>query len=154
MSRDAITQRIIEAGAVAILRMKDSSGLLHVAEALLQGGVTALEVTLTTPNALWHIERLANRYASSTIIGVGSVVDRASARRAIDSGAMFVVSPVLLPEVLEEAHALRTTCHTGSAYAVGGLLCPFPRGISHQDIPGRNVRSVLHQGAACSPARA
>ena len=148
MSRDAITQRIVEAGAVAILRMKDSSGLLHVAEALLQGGVTALEVTLTTPNALWHIEGLANRYASSTVIGVGSVVDQASARRAIDSGATFVVSPVLLPEVLEEAHAHGLPAIPGAltpsevfcAHTLGAnLIKIFPAGMFGQSY----IRALL-----------
>ena len=105
MARSSIAARIVESGAIAILRMKESAGLPHVAEALVRGGIRVLEVTLTTPGALEHLNALARRYAPDLLIGVGSVVDRISARRAVDSGARFVVSPVLMPEVVEEAHS-------------------------------------------------
>ncbi len=105
MSRSSIAARIVEAGAIAILRMKESAGLPRVAEALVQGGIRVLEVTLTTPGALEHLNALARRYAPGILIGVGSVVDQVSARRAVESGARFVVSPVLVPEVVEEAHS-------------------------------------------------
>ena len=104
MVRTEILDRICRAGAVAILRMKDTERLLPVAEALMEGGVTALEVTLTTPGALRGIEELARRVPKGTVIGVGSVLDAVAARRAIDCGAQFVVSPVLSAEVIAAAH--------------------------------------------------
>lgn len=104
MPRTEITQQIIEAGAVAVIRMKETDRLLHVAEALLAGGLTVMEVTLTTPGALEAIEALARTFAGTMLVGVGSAIDAEGTRRAIDAGARFVVSPIVKAEVIEASH--------------------------------------------------
>ncbi|MFQ5570816.1 MAG: bifunctional 4-hydroxy-2-oxoglutarate aldolase/2-dehydro-3-deoxy-phosphogluconate aldolase [Rhodothermales bacterium] len=104
MSRSQITQRFVEAGAAAVIRMSDPARLLKAAEAVLEGGVSVLEVTMTTPNALGMLDALVQAFGDRALIGVGSVLDAGAARRAIDAGARFVVSPVLKEEVIAATH--------------------------------------------------
>lgn len=103
-NRAAILDRVLESGAVAVVRMPDSDQLVRVVEAVLKGGVTAIEITMTTPNALKVIEYVARRMEDVVEIGVGSVLDAATAHRAVDAGARYVVSPVLKKEVVDAAH--------------------------------------------------
>lgn len=104
-SRDEILERILESGVVAVIRMSDSAKLTRVIRAVSDGGITAIEVTMTTPNALHVIEEVA-RAQTGVDIGVGSVLDAATARRAVDAGARYVVSPVFKPEIVSAGHAL------------------------------------------------
>lgn len=104
MSRWETVQRLVDDAAVAVIRMADSSRLLKVGEALLKGGVRALEITMTTPNALRVIEDCVNRMDPEIKIGVGSVLDAETARMAINAGAQYVVSPVFKTEIIEMAH--------------------------------------------------
>jgi 2-dehydro-3-deoxyphosphogluconate aldolase/(4S)-4-hydroxy-2-oxoglutarate aldolase len=103
-NRADILERVLESGAVAVVRMPDSDQLVRVVEAVLEGGVTAIEITMTTPNALKVIEDVARRMGDVVEIGVGSVLDAATAHRAVDAGARYVVSPVLKKEVVDAAH--------------------------------------------------
>ena len=104
MMRSQVVQKIIEAGAVAVIRMGDSEKLLKVAEALLEGGISSLEITMTTPNALKVIEEASRTLPKEVLIGVGSVLNAETARQAIDAGAKYVVSPIFKPEIIEETH--------------------------------------------------
>lgn len=103
--RDTITQQLIDGGAVAIVRMQDSQRLMRVAEAIHEGGVSSIEITMTVPNALAMIEEVAREMGGEILLGVGSVIDADTTRRAIEAGARYVVSPVFKPEVIEAAHA-------------------------------------------------
>ncbi|MCB9069025.1 MAG: bifunctional 4-hydroxy-2-oxoglutarate aldolase/2-dehydro-3-deoxy-phosphogluconate aldolase [Calditrichae bacterium] len=104
MSRFEIVQKIIDDGAVAVIRMSDSQKLLRVAEALLEGGISALEITMTTPNALKVIEEASRELPGEVLIGVGSVLDSETARLAINAGAKYVVSPIFKTEIVQTAH--------------------------------------------------
>ena len=109
------TVREIEAiGAVAVIRMKDARAAVRTVEALHAGGVSAVEVTMTVPGALGVIEELARRGDSGLVVGVGSVLDAATARRAVDAGARYVVSPVFKQEVVAEAHRLGVAAMPGA----------------------------------------
>ncbi|MBT4140453.1 MAG: bifunctional 4-hydroxy-2-oxoglutarate aldolase/2-dehydro-3-deoxy-phosphogluconate aldolase [Candidatus Latescibacteria bacterium] len=92
--------RIIECGVVAVLRADNPAVLMDVSKALRDGGVVAIEVTMTVPGALKVIEE-ASAKMTDTIIGVGSVLDPETARAAILSGAEYVVSPILNVSVIE-----------------------------------------------------
>ena len=104
MSRFEIVQKIIDDGAVAVIRMSDSQKLLRVAEALLEGGISALEITMTTPNALKVIDEASRELPGEVLIGVGSVLDSETARLAINAGAKYVVSPIFKTEIVQTAH--------------------------------------------------
>jgi 2-dehydro-3-deoxyphosphogluconate aldolase/(4S)-4-hydroxy-2-oxoglutarate aldolase len=102
-AREAIVRRITALGALAVVRLPRADDVLPVAQALHAGGVSAIEVTMTVPGALHAIERLARQGDEGLLIGVGSVLDAETARRAVEAGARFVVSPVFRAEVVEEA---------------------------------------------------
>ena len=81
-----------------------------VAEAIAAGGARALEVTMTVPRAVELIAELAPTMPSGFLLGAGTVVDAATAKRVIDAGAQFVVGPVFRREVI-------TACHERDARA-------------------------------------
>lgn len=95
---------IMDCGMAAVIRAKSSDHLMQVAEAIKEGGVDVIEVTMTTPNALEVIEEVANKYGDQVLIGVGSVLDAETCRMAILSGAEFVVGPCLDRDMIEMAH--------------------------------------------------
>lgn len=91
---------IQESGVIAVMRAHDSEGLLAAAEALLEAGVRALEVTMTTGGALALVEAARRRFGDQILFGVGSVLDAETARAAILAGAEFVVAPTLKRETI------------------------------------------------------
>jgi 2-dehydro-3-deoxyphosphogluconate aldolase/(4S)-4-hydroxy-2-oxoglutarate aldolase len=105
-SRAAVVATLRERGAVAVLRFGDARHTERAADWLVAAGVTVLEVTLTTPGALESIATLAARFGDDALVGAGSVLDPDAARRAIDAGARFVVSPVCDAQVMRATHAL------------------------------------------------
>jgi 2-dehydro-3-deoxyphosphogluconate aldolase/(4S)-4-hydroxy-2-oxoglutarate aldolase len=104
-TRESRLARIIEAGVVAIVRLSDGGALPQVLSALHAGGVTALEVTFPTPNALEIIADRRERFGGEVGMGVGTVRRPAEAGRAIAAGAEFIVAPHYSPEVLGVCHA-------------------------------------------------
>ena len=104
MSRADVTAQIEAMGVVAVIRMKDPAKLRAVVDALAEGGVRALEVTMTVPRAVELIRDLAPTMPAGFLLGAGTVVDAATARAVIDAGAQFVVSPVFRPDVIRACH--------------------------------------------------
>lgn len=102
-ARAALAGRLFSLGGVAVLRLRSSNDAIDVIAALHAGGVSAIEVTVTTPDAMRILEQAAARMPDA-FLGVGSVLDGETARRAVEAGARFVVSPVFVPEVVAEAH--------------------------------------------------
>ena len=89
-------------GVVAVVRITDRTRLRAALDAIGEGGVSAIEITTTVPDAIDVIRELA-RTLPSALLGAGTVLDVATARAAIDAGARFVVSPILSDALLEEA---------------------------------------------------
>jgi 2-dehydro-3-deoxyphosphogluconate aldolase/(4S)-4-hydroxy-2-oxoglutarate aldolase len=127
--RRRITEQIIECGAAAVIRMPEADRLMRVAEAIRVGGITAIEITMTTPGALSVIEEVARRMADDddVIVGVGSVLDAETARRAIDAGARFVVSPIFKRAIVETAHQHGAAALPG-AYSPTEIQCAHEAG--------------------------
>jgi 2-dehydro-3-deoxyphosphogluconate aldolase / (4S)-4-hydroxy-2-oxoglutarate aldolase len=94
-------QVMIEKGVVAIMRAKSSEQLIEAAEAVLAGGIQAIEVTMTTPGALNVIEKAVSKFGKEVLFGAGSVLDAETARAAILSGAQFIVCPTFKPATIE-----------------------------------------------------
>jgi 2-dehydro-3-deoxyphosphogluconate aldolase/(4S)-4-hydroxy-2-oxoglutarate aldolase len=101
MDHDKALQLILDSGVVAIMRAKSSDQLLAAAQAVLAGGVQAIEVTMTTPGALDVIRQATNAFGNDVLFGVGSVLDAETARAAILAGAQFVVCPTLSLKTIE-----------------------------------------------------
>ena len=105
-TRQAIVDEIIACGAIAVIRLKDSAGVIRAIEAIRAGGIRAVELTMTTPGALELIGEARRVFGEDVLVGIGSVLDAQSACRAVDAGACYVVSPVFRLAVVEEAHRL------------------------------------------------
>ena len=116
-TRNAITAAVERAGVVAVIRIKEPQRLRAVVDALGEGGLTALEVTMTVPGAVELIAALAPTMPPGFLLGAGTVTDAVTARRVIDAGARFVVSPVFRREVLE-------ACHTRDVAVMPGCFSP------------------------------
>jgi len=80
--------------------MKDAAKLRDVFDALAEGGVRAIEVTMTVPGAVALIAELAKSLPPGIVLGAGTVIDPATARAVIDAGARFIVSPVFRRDVV------------------------------------------------------
>src|SRR5580698_7130848 len=94
-------KKVADAGVVAVIRAQSKDQLIGLTEALLAGGVPAIEVTMSTPKAIAGIEMLADRFGDTAVIGVGTVLDAATAQAAIAAGAQFVVSPTFDPGIVQ-----------------------------------------------------
>jgi 2-dehydro-3-deoxyphosphogluconate aldolase/(4S)-4-hydroxy-2-oxoglutarate aldolase len=104
MQKNTIIRRLLDPGVIAIIRANSSDQLIEAAEALCAGGISAMEVTMTTPNALQVISDVSARFGGEILVGVGSVLDPETCRAAILAGAEFVVTPVTKPEVIRLAN--------------------------------------------------
>jgi 2-dehydro-3-deoxyphosphogluconate aldolase/(4S)-4-hydroxy-2-oxoglutarate aldolase len=115
--REFITAQIERLGVVAVIRLKDPAKLRAVVDALAEGGVRALEVTMTVPGAVGLIRDLASALPDGFFLGAGTVTTAENAHAVIEAGATFVVSPVFRPEVIR-------ACHEHDVAAMPGCFSP------------------------------
>ena len=106
MTRSEISARLVSGKLIAVIRARRFDQALPLCRALVEGGVTNLEITLSTPEALKAIRLVASELGNTALVGVGTVLDAATATAAIEAGAEFVVSPICRPEIARAAHAL------------------------------------------------
>lgn len=104
-TRSEIAAGLEAAGVVAVIRIADPSKLGDVVAALVDGGVRALEVTMTVPGAIELIRRTAPTLPPGFLLGAGTVVDAETVARVVDAGARYIVSPVYRRSVIEAAQA-------------------------------------------------
>lgn len=95
---------LTDPGVIAVVRARSEEQVLPLAEALVEGGVIAIEITLTTPNALRAIEKAVACFGPKALIGVGTVLHAEICRAAISAGAEFVVSPITKREIADASH--------------------------------------------------
>jgi 2-dehydro-3-deoxyphosphogluconate aldolase/(4S)-4-hydroxy-2-oxoglutarate aldolase len=111
---DLLAERLTEEGVVAILRANSAERLVEAADAVLAGGVSCIEVALTTPGALDVIAAAVDRLGDSVSFGAGSVLDAATARAAILAGAQFVVAPIVDSPTIEMCRRYGIKCMPGA----------------------------------------
>ena len=100
MNKQKVRDRIAEIGVVPVVRASSSREALIAAEAVCQGGIPIVEITMTVPGAVEVIRELSKSSGAEVLIGAGTVLDPDTARRCLDAGAQFLVSPGLnLPTV-------------------------------------------------------
>lgn len=117
MTSETTLGRLRESRIVAVLRCDSARDAVEVADVLVAAGLTAVEVTLTTPGALDAIRHLAERFGSDIVLGAGTITTAGQAREAADAGADFLVSPGCPPVLVEQMRA------TGRL-AIPGVLTP------------------------------
>ena len=104
-SKSEICSLLTDPGIIAVVRARNAEQVVPLSEALVAGGVIAIEITLTTPNAFAAIREARARFANRALIGVGTVLDAAACRAALDAGAEFVVTPICRTELVSLVHA-------------------------------------------------
>jgi 2-dehydro-3-deoxyphosphogluconate aldolase / (4S)-4-hydroxy-2-oxoglutarate aldolase len=151
--REETKKTLEQAGLIPVLRAGSIKTGHALVDAMMAGGVTVVEVTMTVPNALTLLRELKQRHGDSLLLGSGTVTDAAQAEATIDAGAEFVVSPSLHLDVIAKTKELGkisipgaltpteviTAWRAGADYvkifpcsAMGGasylksLLAPFP----------------------------
>lgn len=92
---DSVTAAIVRSGVVAVLRASTADGFAAVADVLVEAGITAIEVTLTSRGAIDALAGLRRHLPPVAVVGAGTVLTSDQAKAAADAGAAFLVSPVL-----------------------------------------------------------
>src|SRR6185436_14630575 len=96
-TKEEIISLLTNPGIIAVVRAQKAEQVLPLSEALIAGGVIAIEITMTTPNAIAAIRDASQKLGSRALVGVGTVLDADTCRAAIAAGAEFVVTPVCRP---------------------------------------------------------
>ena len=150
---ESTAETLERAGLIPVLRARDAAQARAAVEAMMAGGITVVEVTMTVPGAVDLLKELKNEYGEKLLLGSGTVTTAEQAEATIEAGAEFVVSPSLHPEVIAATKARKklsipgaltpteviTAWNAGADYvkvfpcsAMGGasylksLLAPFP----------------------------
>lgn len=95
MSKEKTLATIRTVGIVPVVRAESADEAARAIDAIREGGVSVLEITMTVPGAVRLIEELAKRFGTDAVVGAGTVLDPETARACILAGASFVVSPAL-----------------------------------------------------------
>ena len=127
--------QILEHKIVAIIRGANPPDVLKIVNALYEGGIKVLEVTLNSANALEVIKQLSETMKDKILIGAGTVLDVKMTRSAVNAGAMFIISPNMNSEVIKTTKGLGAVSIPGAytpteivhAYSSGGdIIKVFP----------------------------
>ena len=136
-SKETAIARIREVGVIPIVRTPSPEDAFRASEAIIGGGIAIAEITMTVPNAIRVMERLAERFGDKVLLGAGTILDPESCRAAFFAGAQFIVTPSLYVRVIEMARRYSKTCIPGaltptevvSAWQAGGdMVKIFPCG--------------------------
>ncbi|HEX4812928.1 MAG TPA: bifunctional 4-hydroxy-2-oxoglutarate aldolase/2-dehydro-3-deoxy-phosphogluconate aldolase [Nonomuraea sp.] len=114
MYRWEIVRAVTEQRVFGIVRTAGADAAVAAAEAVLEAGLRAVEVALTTRRALDAVARLAGARPEA-LVGAGTVLDAAAARAAVEAGARFLVSPSLHPDVIRAGHRYGVPVFPGAA---------------------------------------
>ncbi|MDP1677366.1 MAG: bifunctional 4-hydroxy-2-oxoglutarate aldolase/2-dehydro-3-deoxy-phosphogluconate aldolase [Bacteroidota bacterium] len=135
MTKQNVLKKISESGVIAVIRMNDANKLAKVIEAVRQGGVTCIEITMTVPGAVEIIRSLSSTLPADVLLGAGTVTNAQTAEAVISAGAQFVVSPILNLEVIAVCKKYSVACMPGcytpteifTAWNAGADVCKiFP----------------------------
>ncbi len=140
-----MTEEIAPERLVAIVRTRGPELAVPLAEAIVSGGISSIEVALTTPRALEAIAELVSRLADRALVGAGTVRNASDAESAIAAGARFLVSPDFNEKVARQGSVVSHSLYPGSADAERGRSDPGGGGGADQDLsrspPGPGISS-------------
>lgn len=103
MNKQQVRDKIVEIGVVPVVRASSPAEALLAAQAVCDGGIPIVEITMTVPGAVEVIGALRKSALSGVLVGAGTVLDAETARRCLDAGAEFLVSPGLNVPTVEFA---------------------------------------------------
>ncbi len=128
-------KHILDHQLIAIIRGAALADILQIAHALYEGGIKTIEVTLNSPDALAAINKLSGEMKGRMEVGAGTVLDAADAKKAIDAGAGFIISPITDPATIRfttdagivSIPGAYTPTEIYNAYTAGGdIIKVFP----------------------------
>lgn len=134
-ARTVVLEQLTAEGLVPVIRAESTDIALRVVEALVEGGIRTLEITMTVPDAMTAIRSVADRFGHDVLLGAGTVTSRTLAEGATDAGAEFLVTPCLVPDVIAVAKERNVAVLPGAitptevftAWSLGGdIIKIFP----------------------------
>jgi 2-dehydro-3-deoxyphosphogluconate aldolase/(4S)-4-hydroxy-2-oxoglutarate aldolase len=124
-----------DVGIIPVIRADSADAAKAVVEALVEAGLNVAEITMTVPRAIDAIASVTKHFGDKVLVGAGTVTDAETARRAVDAGAAFIVTPCLIPEVIDAAQRADVAVLPGAltptevfeAFRIGGdMVKVFP----------------------------
>ena len=123
-----VVARIKQERAVAVIRTDSIERALGAADAVVAGGFRIIEITFSFAEAATAIQQLAESNERDLLLGAGTILTREHVHEAVEAGARFLVSPCVLPDVIDAAHELQVVIIPGAftpteiytAYSLGG----------------------------------
>ncbi|PYT72995.1 MAG: 2-dehydro-3-deoxyphosphogluconate aldolase [Acidobacteria bacterium] len=103
MDKQKVRERIVEIGVVPVVRASSAREARIAADAVCEGGIPIVEITMTVPGAVEVIRELTRSSAGDVLVGAGTVLNIEAARKCLDAGAQFLVSPGLNQQVIQLA---------------------------------------------------
>jgi len=117
MEKIEIFNRMISEGLIPVIRVTSAQEAIDVADAIKEGGVSFIEITMSVQGAIDVIKELTLKYKDEIIMGAGTVLDPETGRAALLAGAKFIVSPTLNLDLIHLAHRY-------SAVVIPGAMTP------------------------------
>src|SRR2546423_9541295 len=117
MTKSEVVRQIRETAVIPVVRANSADEAMRAIDAIREGGIAILEITMTVPGAVKVIEEVSARYGNDTLVGAGTVLDPETAQVCIAAGARFVVSPSLNLETI-------AFCRGQDVVVVPGALTP------------------------------
>lgn len=96
-----VLNKFAQIRACAVLRTATSDACPKAMQAAIDGGFEIVEFTLTTPDCLTHLSNFRTKYDGKVMVGCGTILTIEDAQNAVDAGAEFIITPVMLPDVIE-----------------------------------------------------
>jgi 2-dehydro-3-deoxyphosphogluconate aldolase/(4S)-4-hydroxy-2-oxoglutarate aldolase len=140
-----------EVGIIPVIRADSADAAKAVVEALVEAGLVVAEITMTVPRAMDAIASVAKHFGETLLVGAGTVTDADTARRAVDAGAEFIVTPCVVPEVIDAARRAEIAVLPGAltptevlnAFRLGGDMVKI--------FPAQNVGGAWYLRALRGP---
>ncbi|MEO8580686.1 MAG: bifunctional 4-hydroxy-2-oxoglutarate aldolase/2-dehydro-3-deoxy-phosphogluconate aldolase [Gemmatimonadales bacterium] len=147
----SVLSTVREIGIIPVIRAGSADVAMAVVDALIEAGLTIAEITMTVPGAIDAIASVRKRLGDKVLVGAGTVTDADTARRAIDAGAEFIVSPCLVAEVIDTARRAEIAVFPGAltptevfeAFNLGGQMVKI--------FPAQNVGGASYLRALRGP---
>jgi 2-dehydro-3-deoxyphosphogluconate aldolase/(4S)-4-hydroxy-2-oxoglutarate aldolase len=115
MEKRDVFNRMIAEGLIPVVRVTSAKEAIDVADAIKEGGVSFIEITMSVQGAIDVIKELTQKYKDEIIMGAGTVLDTETGRAALLAGAQFIVSPTLNLDLIQLAHRYSAVVIPGAA---------------------------------------
>src|SRR3990172_10090158 len=101
MEKREMLNKMIAEGLIPVIRVSSAQEAIDVADAVKEGGVSFIEITMSVQGAIDVIKELSKKYQDNIVLGAGTVLDPETGRTALLAGAQFIVSPTLTLELIQ-----------------------------------------------------